>query len=285
MSGNSPAHRAWIDRHYEANQPAFNRAWSRDYLRYGFWPPNTWFLRDALRNTDRFIAERLALSKSDDVLDAGCGVGGSAIHFAKACGCRVTGINLCGAQLAIARAKAHEAGVDEQVRFEERDHSASGLTGGSFTKILAVESVYHCEDPARFAAECFRLLRPGGTLLVTDRFLGRGQLTAKEQRDYEIFKRGQAVTRLPEAAGFGRCLRDAGFTPVEHVDQTALVLRGSRLCSLIAALGYPTVRLAVALRLQPPELARHSRSLLAIGRLFASGAVVYGSFIAAKPAL
>lgn len=277
-------HAAWVDRHYAANQPLFSRSWSPDYLRYGLWNPDTWSLREALLNTDRFVAERLAPAEDDDILDAGCGVGGTALHLAATCGCRVTGINLCTAQIALARVKARAAGLDRRVHFEERDYAATGFPDRSFSKILAIESVYHAEAPGRFTDEAFRLLRPGGAMVVADRFLASATLSPRQQRQYERFKAGQAVARLPTRPEFEACLRESGFRDIEIVDQTRQVLRGSRLCSLIAALGYPTVAMLSALRLQPPEVLWHTRSLLAIGRLFSAGAVAYASFVVRKPA-
>jgi predicted SAM-dependent methyltransferase len=51
------------------------------------------------------------------------------------------------------------------------DAHALGFRGGSFDVILATEVLEHLREPQRAADEMFRLLRPGGTLLLTTRFL------------------------------------------------------------------------------------------------------------------
>lgn len=51
------------------------------------------------------------------------------------------------------------------------DAQAIGLTGGVFDVVLCTEVLEHLPEPQRAIDEMFRVLRPGGTLLLTTRFL------------------------------------------------------------------------------------------------------------------
>jgi cyclopropane fatty-acyl-phospholipid synthase-like methyltransferase len=284
MTSEREQHEGRVNRHYAAVQPRFSR-WAGDYLRHGLWLPETRTLRKALENTDLFVAEKLNLSSNDNVLDAGCGVGASAIWMARRFGCRVTGVNLCGRQLAIARARAETAGVQERVRFVEADYARTGFEGRTFSGVFAIESVYHCWDAAAFAGEAFRLLKPGGRLVAIDRFLAGGDMSFLQHKRYDWFRAGQAVHRLPLVREFEQRLLSAGFAPVDVVDQTHWVLKVARRCAAASAVVLPWQLLLRALRLQSPELSRHSRSLMAMHFLFRQGVVRYVSFVASKPSL
>jgi cyclopropane-fatty-acyl-phospholipid synthase len=70
----------------------------------------------------RHIASKLLLRPGMEVLDIGCGWGGMAITLAQEHGVRVTGITLSEEQLGVARARAHAAGLSDQVHFELTDY-------------------------------------------------------------------------------------------------------------------------------------------------------------------
>ncbi len=68
-------------------------------MHYGYWEKGTRRMRQAMNLMNRKLAELAKISPVDKVLDAGCGVGGSAIYLAKNIGCRVHGITLSEKQV------------------------------------------------------------------------------------------------------------------------------------------------------------------------------------------
>jgi len=120
---------------------------------------------------DRFGAEtvaRLPLKPSWVMLDLCCGAGGSAIPAAKAVGTagHVLGIDVAGPLLDLARVKAAEAGL-ANVEFRLGDATRTGLADGGFDAVVCVFGVFFAADMTAFAAEMWRLVKPGGTLAVT----------------------------------------------------------------------------------------------------------------------
>jgi cyclopropane fatty-acyl-phospholipid synthase-like methyltransferase len=271
-----------VARFYDVVQAGYDFAVSRDYLRYGMWDETTRTAAESLVNTDRFVAELLRLGPQDTVLDAGCGVGGSAIYFAKTFGARVVGVNISPGQLERARDKARRAGLEERVSFEQQDFTATRFADGAFNKLYAVESVYHAESTAGFVAEAYRLLAAGGRIAVVDRFLVRDEMNAAERRLYDRFRAGQVVAGLPAVSEFRRSLESAGFTNIEFFDRLDAIQKTIAHTHRSCVLSYPISLAFSALRILPPELHSHTVGLMAIRRLFLLGVITYGGFAAEK---
>jgi ubiquinone/menaquinone biosynthesis C-methylase UbiE len=120
---------------------------------------------------DRFGAAtvaRLRLAAGDSVLDLCCGAGASAIPSAHAVGVagRVLGIDVAEPLLDLARARAAREGL-ANIEFRHGDATATGLPDGSRDAVVCVFGLFFAPDMAAFAAEMWRLVRPGGVLAVT----------------------------------------------------------------------------------------------------------------------
>lgn len=80
-------------------------------------------LDEAQEAKKHHIASKLKLDRPGlEVLDIGCGWGGMALTLAKDYGAVVTGITLSEEQLSFARQRAHDAGLEDRVRFELLDY-------------------------------------------------------------------------------------------------------------------------------------------------------------------
>ena len=111
---------------------------------------------------------RLSLTTGDTVLDVCCGAGGSAIPAAGVVGPdgRVLGVDLALPLLELARAKAARARLTN-VEFRQGDATRTGLPSGSFDAVVCVFGVFFARDMPAFAAEMWRMVRPGGKLAIT----------------------------------------------------------------------------------------------------------------------
>ncbi len=93
-------------------------------------------LERAQANKYRAIAENLALTPDDHVLEIGSGWGGFAETAARDFGARVTGLTISRAQYDFARQRIFEAGLAERVTFELRDYRD---ISGQFDKVASIE--------------------------------------------------------------------------------------------------------------------------------------------------
>jgi cyclopropane-fatty-acyl-phospholipid synthase len=97
-------------------------------------------LEVAQQDKKAHIAAKLCLEPGQRVLDIGCGWGGLALYLNRVAGVEVLGITLSEEQLAVARQRAEEAGVADQVRFELIDYRD---VTGSFDRIVSVGMFEH----------------------------------------------------------------------------------------------------------------------------------------------
>uniref|UniRef100_UPI0017C0097D SAM-dependent methyltransferase n=1 Tax=Sphingomonas sp. TaxID=28214 RepID=UPI0017C0097D len=122
-------------------------------------------LEQAQSDKKAHIAAKLGLKAGHRVLDIGCGWGGMALYLNRVAMVDVLGITLSEQQLAVARRRAEEAGVADQVRFELIDYRK--LTG-PFDRIVSVGMFEHVglAHYDEFFAKCRELLKPDGVMLL-----------------------------------------------------------------------------------------------------------------------
>ncbi len=94
-----------------------------------------------------------------DVLDVGCGNGVEVVRFARA-GARVTGVDVSPSAIALARKNVDQQGLT--VTLQVANGEALPFPDNSFDLVYAHGIVQYTADDRRAAAECRRVLRPGG---------------------------------------------------------------------------------------------------------------------------
>jgi cyclopropane fatty-acyl-phospholipid synthase-like methyltransferase len=283
----SASYQAWIRRYYDENQVLYDVFWSDRRtlsMGYGFWTPATRSLSEAMANQHREMADRLDIGPADRVLEAGCGVGGATVHLCASRGARGTGITLSPNQARRAGFNARRRDVASRASFAVADFTRTSFPDATFTRIFACESVCHALDKAAFVREAFRLLRPGGRLLVCDGFLRRPDLSPADRRAYEEWCEGWALPGLATLQEFRAALAEAGFSDLAFVDRTDAVLRSARRIWWLGATLGSLIRGLGRLRLVPRSQVRHAVACLRQYRVLASGAGCYGIFTATRAA-
>lgn len=105
-----------------------------------------------------------------DVLEFGCGTGGTAILHAPHVR-HITAIDFSASMLAIARRKAAETGVGN-LSFEQADITSFAAPQGSFDVILGLSILHLLADKDAVIAKVFRLLKPGGVFISSTTCVG-----------------------------------------------------------------------------------------------------------------
>lgn len=155
-----------------------------------------------------------ALRPGARVLDVGSGIGGVALHLARAYGTDVTGIDLSPEMVAIANDRTREAGAPPAVRFLLGDILKTPLDG-PFDVVWSRDALMHIPDKPRLYARLYELTAPGGRLVITDYARGASDVSP-EFRAYAE-KTGYHLT---DPAGYGRLLEQAGYRDVVVEDAT-----------------------------------------------------------------
>jgi SAM-dependent methyltransferase len=247
---------AEIRGYYDRHTPAFvalGQRGSDGAIHRAVWGPGTLGRRDAFRYVEDRIADVIARhtpsSGAPHVVDLGCGVGTSLCYLAARLPIRGTGITVSPVQVRLAADRIRAAGRADRLRCLEGDYCQVPPGVGPADVAYAIESFVHGVDPARFFAECGRLVRPGGALVVCDDF--RRPTADPEAAAYvEQFRRGWHVNTLLTRDEVRSLAISGGFAHESTLDLTPyLELRRGRdraarlLLALAARLPWTPARL------------------------------------------
>lgn len=217
--------------YYDQCQSDYSLFWDLERsraLHAGYWDSTTHSLADALRRENEILAEMVGVKASDKILDAGCGVGGSSCFLAEKYSCQVVGISLSQRQIEDARAYVVKKNFFVTPEFLVADFTKTPFSDSSFDVIWGLESICHAQDKSAFAKEAYRLLKPGGRLVVADGFALKRDLNPKDSLAMRRWLYGWGVEALETTDDFERHLAQAGFQAIHCKDITDNVRPSSR---------------------------------------------------------
>ncbi|HEY3714549.1 MAG TPA: methyltransferase domain-containing protein [Jatrophihabitantaceae bacterium] len=180
----------------------------------GVWHENYWFRRHEAAY--EFLLPYAAVRS---VLEVGCGEGYGTARFAEVAD-RVIGLDYDAA------AVAHAAARYATPSFLRANLAALPVRDAALDVVATLQVIEHVWDHAQFVRECLRVLRPGGTLLVTT----PNRLTFSPGRETPI---NPYHTHEFTAAELSDLLTSGGFTDLDVRGLQA----GARLRNLDAGLG------------------------------------------------
>ena len=100
------------------------------------------------------------------ILDIGCGIGGPARWIALNYGCMVSGVDLTPAFCGAARELNIASGMSERVRIMQGSALDLPLPDAGFDRAYSHNVVMNIADKAAAYCEAFRVLKPGGRLVL-----------------------------------------------------------------------------------------------------------------------
>ena len=219
-----------ISRYYDLSETHYRRVWNLDKsrsLHYGYWDKSVKNFHQALLNINRVLAKHAAIKEGEKILDAGCGVGGSSLWLAQEKKCEVIGISLNDRQVEKANASAKKLGLSGRVSFEQKDYANTFYAPDSFDVIWAIESVCYANDKSIFLKEAYRILKPGGRLIIAD-FFKAEYLKSREAALVTQWAHGWAVNDFATIKEFDLKLTESGFHDTEIIDATDAIMPSAR---------------------------------------------------------
>ena len=190
------------------------------------------------------------IQTAEKTLDVGCGIGGSSLYLAEKLTAQVTGITLSPIQAQRAIARAKEAGMDEGEKiggwhdeiiasptpnpqpliptpiFQVADALNMPFADRRFDLVWSLESGEHMPDKLKFLQECYRVLQPGGTLMLATwchRSTEASPLTASERRHLEKIYQVYCLPYVLSLSQYAAIARSVGFQQIRTADWSTAV--------------------------------------------------------------
>ena len=187
-------------------------------LHYGLWGPDTKSDEEALVRANRTLVRGCDLGPGRRVLDAGCGVGETAIRLAQTFGVHVTGLTNCRPHVALATEQAEQRGVGHLVEFLLGDFMNLPFPDASFDAVLNHESFCYAPDKLAYLRGVYRVLRPGGRWQCLEGLRSGAPMSEDMERVDAIMQRGWRTPPLEPWRGVIVALEEAGYTQIREQD-------------------------------------------------------------------
>lgn len=126
------------------------------------------FLSLSGRESADVLVDKAGVMAASRVLDVGSGVGGAALHLAEQTGCELVGVDLMEWNVELAGERAAARGLDDRVSFAVGDAKQLDFADGSFDIVWSQDAWCHVPGKRDVVAEAVRVLRPGGSVALTD---------------------------------------------------------------------------------------------------------------------
>jgi tocopherol O-methyltransferase len=275
---NTPQHSADVADHYNELDPIYRALWG-EHVHHGLWRSGGETIDEAVAALSDEVAALLGISSHEGarLVDIGCGYGATARRFATHLGAHVIGYTLSQEQAAHAPAIP---GVEIRVG----DWLANTLPDAEFDGAYAIESTEHMDDKARFFAEAFRVLKPGGRLVVGAWLAAEDAGPAAIRHLLEPICREGRLASMGTRSEYRQLATQAGFIERSYEDvsrsvrKTWTICARRFLCKLLTNKAY--------LRLVTNRTTRNRIFALSLPRLilaYRTGSMRYGIFAFDKP--
>lgn len=233
------------------------------YFNFGYWSRGATSQSQASEAlVDRLLDDLPACGR---ILDVACGVGASTRALAGRYGAeQVVGINISDVQLAEARKRASAC------EFLQMDAARLTFPDNSFDAVICVEAAFHFDTRQAFLREAFRVLKPGGSLALSDILFRRTPLTGL----FHV----PAANLLEDIEAYRSLLSAIGYEAIAIEDATDACLKP--FCRGLAA--WPaSQRMAGAIK--PGKALRRSFSYGAVAAYFGALCKAYLLVASRKP--
>jgi tocopherol O-methyltransferase len=224
-----------IKEHYDSLALVYRAFWG-DHIHHGLFQDSESPAEAQVKMLSHCV-EILGLHGGEEVLDVGCGHGGTLIYLAQEFGCSGIGVTISPAQARIANAHAARAHLGETLSFVIGDADRFSFPAGAFDVVWVMESSEHFLDKQVFFRNVASTLGPGGKLL-----LAAWTGSMDNPRVGEV-ARAFLCPELWTRKQYELAIESAGVNVVYTEDLSANVIRTWEVCRERVAMAKPVLKL------------------------------------------
>jgi len=163
-----------------------------------------------------WLLDHAQATNQDRVLDVATGTGFTALAFAARVK-EVIGLDVSEGMLTQARANAQKEGLSN-VRFEKGAAESLPFPDASFDKVTCRVAPHHFLSVERFCSEAYRVLKPGGKLLIADTGVPDGLPEVDLWQNRVEALRDTSHVRNHSLSGWRSLVKEAGFRVEESAE-------------------------------------------------------------------
>ncbi len=219
-----------IQQFYDASSGLWEQIWG-EHMHHGYYGRGGSYKINRRQAQIDLIEELLiwaGVKSAQKIIDVGCGIGGSTLYLAQKFQATANGITLSPVQASRATERAKAADLQERVQFQVANALNMPFEDNSFDLVWSLESGEHMPDKTKFLQECYRVLQPGGTLILAT-WCHRptnslaGELTPDEKRHLEEIYRVYCLPYVISLPEYEAIACDLGFENIRSDDWSIAV--------------------------------------------------------------
>jgi tocopherol O-methyltransferase len=256
---------------YDVISPYYPSLWG-EHLHHGYWIVGDESKEKAQLQLVEHLAQLANIKSGSEILDIGCGMGGSSLYLARNYNATVTGITISPVQVEMAIAAAAKDRID--VKFLVMDAEAMDFKK-QFDVLWSVESISHYQHREDFFVSASRLLKPDGAFAIIDWFKKENLTSAETKKFIQPIEKGM-LCELQIMDDYEQYLTSNGLQ-ITHRE----VLNKN--CAKTWDLGLDIIRNRSFWELAAKygsNIVSHLKAFRAMRAGFASGNFVYGLLVA-----
>ncbi len=213
-----------IKKYYSDTQFEYGLVWNwrskhTPALHFGYYDEKATNHHRSVIRANEVLAEWGNIQQGSIIIDAGCGLGHSTLWLAEHYNALVTGITIVPKQVETMQKFIARKGI-KNVSFLEASYFNMPFEDNSVDVVWAMEAVCHAKDKSHFYKEAYRILKPGGKLLIGENLRTARPLEKEKEELLKYIFNSWAIPDLDTFEEHRSHALGSGFTSFECKDVT-----------------------------------------------------------------